>query len=303
MTSDQVVPSDHGATAAACRMQPSRAGIVGLWDYSDQTFTFADGRLVLRGVNGSGKTKALEVLFPFVLDGRLDPRRLDPFSGDNRTMKENLLWGRDGESGYGYAWIEFGDGTRHVTVGVGMVARRSAPSPTPWFFVAEGRAGEEVVLVEPDGRPRTRAQLRDALGDGVVVERARDHRARVDAALFGLGIERYESMLDLVLTLRRPMLAKDLDPALLSDTLTRGLRPLDDDLLEQVVRRPRSGATRPRTARHRRRRHPGVPHRVPQLSAHPGPRPNGCRHRRPDQATASGRARAGGSRSARPGAG
>ena len=218
------------------RMKPTRAGIIGLWDYTDHTFSFADGRLVLRGANGSGKTKALEVLFPFVLDGRLDPRRLDPFSGENRTMKENLLWGRDGESGYGYAWIEFSDGARFVTVGVGMVARRHQPSPSPWFFVADGRVGEEVVLLEPDGRPRTRTQLRDALGDGVVVERARDHRARVDAALFGLGVERYEAMLDLVLTLRRPMLAKDLDPMRLSDTLARGLRPLDDDLLEQVAR-------------------------------------------------------------------
>ncbi len=223
-------------TATPARMKPTRAGIVGLWDYTDHTFAFADGRLVLRGANGSGKTKALEVLFPFVLDGRLDPRRLDPFSGENRTMKENLLWGRDGESGYGYAWVEFGDGDRFVTVGVGMVARRHQPSPQPWFFVADGRVGDEVVLVEPDGRPRTRTQLRDALGDGIVVERARDHRARVDAALFGLGVERYEAMLDLVLTLRRPMLAKDLDPMLLSDTLARGLRPLDDDLLEQVAR-------------------------------------------------------------------
>lgn len=217
-------------------MKPIRAGIIGLWDYTDHVFAFADGRMVLRGSNGSGKTKALEVLFPFVLDGRLDPRRLDPFSGENRTMKDNLLWGRDGEAGYGYAWLEFGDGARYVTVGVGMVARRHQASPTPWFFVADGRAGEDVLLVEPDGRPRSRAQLRDALGEGIVVDRARDHRARVDAALFGLGAERYEAMLDLVLTLRRPMLAKDLDPGLLSDTLARGLRPLDDTLLEKVAR-------------------------------------------------------------------
>jgi uncharacterized protein (TIGR02680 family) len=216
-------------------MKPTRAGVIGLWDYTDHTFGFADGRIVLRGANGSGKTKALEVLFPFVLDGRLDARRLDPFSGENRTMKENLLWGRAGEAGYGYAWIEFGDGNRHVTVGVGLVARRSQPTPKPWFFVADGRVGDEVVLVEPDGRPRTHAQLRDALGDAVV-DRAREHRARVDAALFGLGTERYEAMLDLVLTLRRPMLAKDLDPGTLSDTLARGLRPLDDGLLEQVAR-------------------------------------------------------------------
>ena len=223
------------------RFRPTRAGIVGLWDYVDDTFAFADGRLVLRGANGSGKTKALEVLFPFVLDGRLDPRRLDPFSGENRTMKDNLLW-RGTDTGHGYAWMEFaapgagaGDGARYVTVGVGLRAQRHRTTPTSWFFVADGRVGEDLHLVV-DHRPVTRRQLAEMLGDDVVVERASEHRRRVDAALFGLGAERYEAMLDLVLTLRRPMLAKDLDPRLLSDTLTRGLRPLDDDLLEQVAR-------------------------------------------------------------------
>jgi uncharacterized protein (TIGR02680 family) len=226
------------------RFRPVRAGIVGLWDYTDTTFAFADGRLVLRGANGSGKTKALEVLFPFVLDGRLDPRRLDPFSGENRTMKENLLW-RGTDAGYGYAWIEFAgpdadasdpDGEqRHVTVGVGLRAQRHRPTPTAWFFVADGRVGDGIDLVV-DGRPVTRRELSQALGEHAVVERAGEHRHRVDEALFGLGPERYEAMLDLVLTLRRPMLAKDLDPQRLSETLSRGLRPLDDDLLEQVAR-------------------------------------------------------------------
>ncbi|MFM9701067.1 hypothetical protein [Streptomyces europaeiscabiei] len=43
------------------RFRPTRAGVVNLWDYRDEEFVFADGRLVLRGPNGSGKTKALEV--------------------------------------------------------------------------------------------------------------------------------------------------------------------------------------------------------------------------------------------------
>ena len=73
------------------RFRPTRAGIINLWDYRDEEFVFVDGWLVLRGPNGSGKTKALEVLFPFVLDGRIEPRRLNPFAGEDRTMKSNLL--------------------------------------------------------------------------------------------------------------------------------------------------------------------------------------------------------------------
>ena len=92
-------------------VQADRAGIINLWDYYDEEFAFADGRLALRGHNGSGKTKALEVLFPFVLDGSLDARRLDPFSGENRTMKANLLY-RGQDSEHGYVWMELGGQTR-----------------------------------------------------------------------------------------------------------------------------------------------------------------------------------------------
>jgi len=51
------------------RFRPTRAGVINVWDYVDEEWAFADGRLALRGHNGSGKTKALEVLFPFVFDG------------------------------------------------------------------------------------------------------------------------------------------------------------------------------------------------------------------------------------------
>ena len=63
-----------------------------------------------------------------------------------------------------------------------------------------------------------------------------EFRAAVDQRLFGLGPERYEQLLTLILTLRRPQLAKNLDPVKLSDTLTDGLRPVDDDLIAEAAR-------------------------------------------------------------------
>ena len=54
--------------------------------------------------------------------------------------------------------------------------------------------------------------------------------------LFGLGPARYEQLLDLVLTLRKPQLAKDLNPVELSRTLQRGLRPVEDGLLVEAAR-------------------------------------------------------------------
>ncbi|MBV9207179.1 MAG: TIGR02680 family protein, partial [Actinobacteria bacterium] len=219
------------------RFEPTRAGIINMWDYRDEEFCFAGGWLVLRGPNGSGKTKALEVLFPFVLDGRIDPKRLNPFAAGDRTMKSNLLY-RGGENAVGYAWLEF----RHagtgevVTVGIGLHAQRHRDTPVRWHFVADGRVGEDFSLITDDDRPMTRKQLAEQIGEAALSGSPTEYRAAIDQRLFGLGAERYEQLLTLILTLRRPQLAKNLDPVKLSDTLTDGLRPVDDDLIAEAAR-------------------------------------------------------------------
>ncbi|MFI1569004.1 TIGR02680 family protein [Streptomyces sp. NPDC020490] len=224
------------APTPSARYVPTRAGIINLWDYRDEEFSFAGGWLVLRGPNGSGKTKALEVLFPFVLDGRIDPKRLNPFAAEDRTMKSNLLF-RGQDSALGYVWIEFThrETGETVTCGIGLHAQRHRDTPARWHFVAEGRVGEDFSLLTHDDRPMTRKQLAAELGRELIASTA-DYRAAVDQRLFGLGPERYEQLLTLILTLRRPQLAKNLDPAKLSDTLTAGLRPLDDELIAEAAR-------------------------------------------------------------------
>jgi uncharacterized protein (TIGR02680 family) len=216
------------------RYRPTRAGIINLWDYRDEEFLFVDGWLVLRGPNGSGKTKALEVLFPFVLDGRIEPRRLNPFASEDRTMKSNLLY-RGQEVAHGYVWMEFSDGDHYVTIGIGLRAHRHVDKVTRWHFVAEGRVGVDISLLDADDRPLLRKDMIAQLGADAVRDTPEDYRHLVDTRLYGLGPARYEQMLDLVLTLRRPQLAKDLNPAALSSTLQRGLRPLEEHLLVEAA--------------------------------------------------------------------
>ncbi|RVW04163.1 TIGR02680 family protein [Rhodococcus xishaensis] len=221
------------------RFKPTRAGIINLWDYRDQEFSFADGRLVLRGPNGSGKTKALEVLFPFVLDGRIEPRRLNPFAGEERTMKSNLLY-RGQDSAHSYVWMEFSRGPANdpeaVTVGIGMRATRHNDKVTRWYFVADGRVGIDFSLLGNDDRPLTKKQLAEQIGSDTITDRPVDYRGAIDARLFGLGSQRYDQLINLILTLRRPQLAKNLDPKGLSQALTDGLRPLDDQLVLEAAR-------------------------------------------------------------------
>ena len=253
------------------RFRPTRAGVINIWDYVDEEWAFAGGRLALRGHNGSGKTKALEVLFPFVLDGVADSRRLDPFSGENRTMKSNLLY-RGQESEYGYVWMEFarpagfprdylggsspgastafprgglgGSSPRAstaaepetVTLIIGMRAHRSTDGVRMSFYVTGRRLGTDFGLLSADSRPLTERQLRAVLEPDAWRKTATEYRDLVDARLFGLGRERYAQLLDLLLALRRPLLAKDLDPVKVSDTLTSGLSPVDEYLVQQAAR-------------------------------------------------------------------
>ncbi|GAB3463043.1 hypothetical protein GCM10027570_49830 [Streptomonospora sediminis] len=90
-------PGDPAAEPpGAGRYRLNRAGIQNVWHYDDHVFDFADGRLLLRGRNGAGKSKALEMLLPFLLDG--DARRLDTTGSSRTSLRWLLLEGRGRES-------------------------------------------------------------------------------------------------------------------------------------------------------------------------------------------------------------
>ena len=144
------------------RFKPVRAGIINLWDYSDEEFVSRTAARAARPQR-SGKTKALEVLFPFILDGSLDARRLDPFSGENRTMKANLLY-RGPVPEHGYVWMEFARPGETVTLVVGLSVHKNMDRPRPSFYVTGKRMGIDFGLLSADSRPLTAKQLTAILG-------------------------------------------------------------------------------------------------------------------------------------------
>lgn len=223
------------------RLRPLRAGILNVWEYDDQEFWFAGGRLILRGQNTAGKSKALELLFPFVLDGDTRPQRLDPFGSVSKTMYWNLIEFSNRDSAIGYCWAEFGrvddDGVeRYVTCIVGMRATRSAGKRVDtWFAVTPARVGLDLDLA-PGNVPLTGERFRAALPErSVCSTAARDHRAAVDHALFGLGPERYDALLHLLLQLRRPKLSEKLDMTRLGEYLSDAMPPLEHQRMERLA--------------------------------------------------------------------
>ena len=51
------------------RWKMNRIGFVNFWLYDEEDFEFVDGKLLLRGQNGSGKSITTQSFIPFVLDG------------------------------------------------------------------------------------------------------------------------------------------------------------------------------------------------------------------------------------------
>ena len=222
------------------RWQPLRGGLLNLYRYDHEVFQYEDGRLLLRGNNGTGKSRVLALQLPFLLDGEIAPTRLEPDADPAKRIEWNLLMGRHPER-LGYTWLEFGrqgeDGAEHfLTLGCGLHALEGRGAPNRWFFVTPRRVGRDLFLQARAGNALSREALAEALGDaGQVYTRVADYRAAVDRELFGLGPERYESLLNLLIQLRQPQLSRNLDERRLSAALRDALPRVSTLLLEEVA--------------------------------------------------------------------
>ncbi|WP_067449774.1 TIGR02680 family protein [Actinomadura macra] len=229
--------------ATSERWKPLRAGLVDMFYYDVEEFRFHDGRLLLRGNNGTGKSKVLALTLPFLLDGELSPHRVEPDGDRQKRMEWNLLLGgrHPHPERLGYTWLEFGrrhpDGTEEYwTLGCGLKAVKDRGIVRHWFFVTTRRVGVDLALVSEGGVSLTREKLREAVdGHGLVYDRASDYRRAVDEALFGLGEHRYEALVNLLIQLRQPQLSKKPDERLLSRALTEALPPLSPTLITTVA--------------------------------------------------------------------
>ncbi|WP_326798122.1 TIGR02680 family protein [Streptomyces sp. NBC_01808] len=231
------------------RWRPLRIGLVDLFYYDTEEFWFRDGRLLLRGNNGTGKSKVLALTLPFLLDGDLSARRVEPDADPGKRMEWNLLLG--GEHPHperlGYTWIEFGrrdtgTGQPHfVTLLCGLKAVAGRGIARHWYAVTDQRIGAELSLVDATGTALSRDRLTEAVaGRGMVYDQAKTYRRAVDEALFGLGERRYAALVDLLIQLRQPQLSKRPSEAALSRALTEALPPLDQAVIADVAEAFRS---------------------------------------------------------------
>lgn len=227
------------------RWQPLRLGLVELFHFDSEEFWFRDGHLLLRGNNGTGKSKVLSLTLPFLLDAQIKSSRIEPDGDAGKRMAWNLLLGAQ-ERRTGYAWIEFGrraaDGSEHfITLGAGIFAAAARSHVDSWYFIIEDgaeplRIGENLWLVSDQRVVLSKERLRERLQNaGLVFDNAGSYRRAVDERLFHLGQQRYDALIDTLIQLRQPQLSKKPDERLLSDALSEALPPLSPDLLTDVA--------------------------------------------------------------------
>jgi hypothetical protein len=224
----------NGPTRSRWRL--NRAGIINVYQYENEVLDFAGGRLLLRGVNGSGKSTAMNMLLPFLLTAR--PGRIDAAGEQTGILKSWMLSGRDDAQPVGYLWIEFGSRGSFLVCGCGIRANRQSDTVSTWWFVTSKRPGVDFHLVVGN-QPLTAEGLRAALdGDEVFSDRRRsDYRHAVQQRLFG-GVP-IDQHIGLVHVVRSPRVGDRIDvelpehlvealPQLSEQALAEAAQPLDD---------------------------------------------------------------------------
>ena len=145
------------------RWRLSRAGIVNVWHYLDNEFDLSGGRMILRGTNGSGKSRALEMLLPFLLDA--DRRKMDATGAARVNLDELMRTGaREQANRTGYLWLELARPGEYLTVGALVRHSQSASSTKVWYFTTPLRVGDELALLSDAREPLSRDALTELIG-------------------------------------------------------------------------------------------------------------------------------------------
>lgn len=217
----------------------TRIGLLNFWYFDDEEFNFFDGKLLLRGGNGSGKSVTMQSFIPLILDGNKMPTRLDPFGTKEKKIEDYLLGPSDGEQkddAIGYLYMETynEEKDKYITIGMGLHARKGRPTDFWGFAIKDGkRIGIDFQLYKSYSNKvlMTKKELKANIGtDNVFVETAKEYKTLVNNLLFGFNdLDSYDEFINVLLQLRSSKLSKDYNPTKLMSILTSVLQPLTDE--------------------------------------------------------------------------
>lgn len=227
----------------------NRAGLRNFWYYDNETFEFENGKLLLRGSNGSGKSVTMQSFLPVLLDAKKTPDRLDPFGSKSRRMEDYLLGEKEvsnREERTGYLFIEYKkqQTEQYITTGIGMQAKRNRPLKSWGFVITDNRRiGHDFELFKRENQggeqveiPLSQTELENIIGNGgEVVKSNKEYMELVNKYIFGFEtLDAYEDLIKLLIELRSPKLSRDFKPTVIYEILEAALPPLSDEDLRYL---------------------------------------------------------------------
>jgi len=245
MPGSGTLPSEFDETPAKhhpCRWRLNRGGVVNVWFYFDSEFSISGGRIIWRGTNGAGKSRALEMLLPFLIDA--DRRKMDA-TGAGKVRLEDLMraGGEEQPNRLGYLWLELvrahnNGESEYLTLGALVRFSRSTSEAKAWYFITPLRVGVDLPLLDQQRVPLARETLAELIGGDRITDSPEAHRERVRSTVFMLsgesGRERYAGLLQLLHTLRAPDVGNRIEEGKLPAIVSEALPPLSETALNSA---------------------------------------------------------------------
>lgn len=223
------------------RWKMNQIGFVNFWLYDKESFQLEDGKLLLRGQNGSGKSITTQSFIPFILDGDRSPSRLDPFGTSSRTMDYYFLGDNEREDSTGYLYLEFKKENEYRTIAIGQHAHHGRPMTFWGFVINDGRRiNVDLKLYRESGDkiiPLSRQEMKKELGDDIPFTTSqKEYKEMVNKYLFGFErIEQFEQYIKLLIKVRAPKLSNVFKPTKVYEILNDSLQVLSDEDLRPMV--------------------------------------------------------------------
>lgn len=238
--SDQPAPPTANAERFGGRWRLIGAGLSNVWRYGDLDLPATSGRLLLRGPNGTGKTTALEVLWPYLLD--LNSARLGAGKARNTHLSNLMREGADGRRRTGYVWLSFAapadgasDSEGVVSYGVRLAFSEGGSPPvrvTP--FAAPGRPLHELALWGPGRATLSAEQFSELVtgAGGTIFDSPDDYIRDLASRIFVTDAADLTLLAERIRQVRNPALLGELSPRDAADALRASLPGVSAETIE-----------------------------------------------------------------------
>jgi DNA polymerase III delta prime subunit len=212
------------------------AGLSNVWRFGDLELDAPSGRLLLRGPNGTGKTTALEALWPYLLD--LNAARLAAGKARNTHLSNLMREAADGRRRVGYVWLSFaspGNGAGVVSYGVRLNFSEGGTPPvrvTP--FTVPGRPLHDLALWGVGRATLSAEQFAEAVAQqgGTTFDEPDQYVRDLATRLFVSERADVALLAQRIREVRNPAWLGELSPREAADALRASLPGVADDEIE-----------------------------------------------------------------------